>query len=92
MKKRIASNSKQYSSHEHGHCLLLAGNAKQFNKARKGTTMQLPPIHPDDFDPRLQSLLADILRLRGQVYNLHRVLAHSPKTLFGYDVAKTERS
>src|SRR5258706_171364 len=44
-------------------------------------TMRIRAIEPDEFDESLGPVLADILRLRGTVYNLHRVLAHSPKAL-----------
>lgn len=43
--------------------------------------MRIRAIEPDEFDESLLPVLADILRLRGEVYNLHRVLAHSPKAL-----------
>jgi 4-carboxymuconolactone decarboxylase len=43
--------------------------------------MRIRTIEPDEFDESLEPVLADILRLRGTVYNLHRVLAHSPKAL-----------
>ena len=43
--------------------------------------MRIRAIEPDAFDESLEPVLADILRLRGTVYNLHRVLAHSPKAL-----------
>jgi 4-carboxymuconolactone decarboxylase len=43
--------------------------------------MRIRAIKPKEFDESLQPVLADILRLRGEVYNLHRVLANSPKAL-----------
>ena len=43
--------------------------------------MCIRAIEPDAFDESLEPVLADILRLRGTVYNLHRALAHSPKAL-----------
>lgn len=43
--------------------------------------MRMRPLADDEFDPSLRPVLDDILRLRGSVYNLHRVLAHSPKGL-----------
>ncbi len=43
--------------------------------------MRIRPLEPDAFDTSLAPVLEDILRLRGAVYNLHRVLAHSPKAL-----------
>lgn len=43
--------------------------------------MRIRAIEPGEFDESLAPVLADILRLRGTVYNLHRVLAHSPKAL-----------
>ncbi len=43
--------------------------------------MRIRPLEPGEFDASLAPVLEDILRLRGTVYNLHRVLAHSPKAL-----------
>ncbi len=43
--------------------------------------MRIQALEPDEFDESLASILEDILRLRGTVYNLHRTLAHSPKAL-----------
>jgi AhpD family alkylhydroperoxidase len=46
--------------------------------------MRIRAIEPDEFDESLEPVLEDILRLRGTVYNLHRVLAHSPKALHAF--------
>src|SRR5258706_8196337 len=43
--------------------------------------MRIRALQPDEFDESLVPVLTDILRLRKTVYNLHHVLAHSPKAL-----------
>src|SRR5579875_427002 len=55
-------------------------NPPIFNFTRQNI-MRIRPLEPDAFDTSLAPVLEDILRLRGAVYNLHRVLAHSPKAL-----------
>lgn len=43
--------------------------------------MRIRKLEPGEFDASLSPVLENILRLRGKVYNLHSVLAHSPKAL-----------
>ncbi len=46
--------------------------------------MRVRAVGPEEFDESLQPVLAAILRLRGEVYNLHCALANSPKALCAF--------